>query len=237
MKKRRVVVATVSVLMVLIVLALVSQPILSNTIKARLAVAAQKVLHVRPTVKLGSGIAVLELLNRRITHFEISTNLYSTTEISNIGVVASFSGVSLPYGNTCATAKNVSVSASIGAAYISKQVTARFKSEVGLTVIKVVLDQGGINIEAGPGGVATIILTPTTSGSNLVLKVKSILLFGQPLVPSRVASIADKVRPVVPINQVPSYLHLKSVTTSATALTLYFEGSNVVLNQGSGCKS
>ena len=237
LKKRRVVVVAVSIVMVAIVLALLSQPILNSRIKARIVVAAQKALHVDPTVKLGSGIAALELLNRRITQFEVSTNSYSTTRISNIGLVASFSGVTLPHGTTCATAKSVNVSASIGANYISKQMTARFKSQAGLTVSKVVHDQGGINVEAGPGGVATIILTPTTSGSNLVLTVKSILLFGQPLAPSRVASIAGKVHPVVPINQVPSYLHLKSVKTSTTALTLYFEGSNAVLHQGSRCIS
>ncbi len=237
MKKRRGIVAAISILLVLIVVSLLSQPILDARIKSRIEIAAQKALNVQPSVTLGSGVAAFELLDRKISSFEISTDSYSTPRISKIGLVATFSEVSLPHGNVCAKAGSVVVSASIGASYIAGQVTARFKAKSQIPISKVTIDQGGINVAAGPGGVATIVLIPKASGQNIILSVKTILLFGQPLAPSRVASLTGNFHQVVPVNQVPRYLHLRSVSTSTSGLTLNFKGVNAVLRHGSSCLS
>ncbi len=216
---------------------LLSQPILSSRIKSRIEVAAQKALHVTPAVRLDGSIAALELIDHKISKFTLTTDSYSTKRIAKIGLVATFTNVSLPHGNVCAIAGGVSISASIGVNFVATQVEQKFKSQGGLNVAKVTMDQSGINVEAGPGGVATIVLTPTTKGQELILKVKTILLFGQPLSPSKVASLTGNIHPVVPINQVPSYLHLISVSTSASALTLYFQGKDAVLHHGVACLS
>lgn len=237
MKRRRRVLVSVSALIVLVVVALLSQPILNGRIKGRIEVAAQRALHVTPNVRLDGGVAALELFDRKITKFVVSTDSYSTTKIAKIGLVATFSNVSLPHGSVCAIAGRVDVSASIGTSEVARQIESKFRGQSGLTVARVTMDPSGINVAAGPGGVATIVFKPTTRGQELILTVKTILLFGQPLSPSRVASLTGNIHPVVSVNQVPSYLHLTSVNTSATALTLNFEGRNAVLHHGSGCLS
>ena len=192
MKSKRVKLVSLGSVVIVVLLLIFSQPILNSRIKARISTAAEKALHVRPTVTLGGGIAILDLIDRKVPSFSISTNSFSTTRVSNITLVGSFSEVTMPHGSTCATAKSVKVSAAIPAGAVAKQVVSKFRSEASLSVTKVTVDSAGIHVSAGVDGIISLLLVPKVSGNNLDLSIESILLFGQPLSASKVKSLTGE---------------------------------------------